>query len=296
MPEGNTVWLAARTLRNALAGQVLVTAELRIADLATVDLVGRRILDVLPRGKHLLIRVEGGLTLHNHLRMDGAWRVYTAGRPVSDARDDVRVVLGTPTKTAVGYRLHDLALLPTVEEVAVVGHLGPDLLGSDWDAGEAVRRLTSDPTRPIAEALLDQRNLAGAGNVFKNEICFLRGISPWTPVGAVADVAGAVDLAHRLLAANRERYDHVTTGDARPGNRTWVFDRAGRPCRRCGATIQVAWQGDPLYQRISYWCERCQPGPAPAGPQRGIAQRAATLGRPRQARQLRSQPRQEAPR
>ena len=151
----------------------------------------------------------------------------------------------------------------------LVGHLGPDLLGPDWDAAEAARRLRLDPDRAIGEALLDQRNLAGAGNVYKTEICFLRGISPWTPVGDVKDLAGVVDLAHRLLVANKERYDHVTTGDTRAGQRTWVYDRAGRPCRRCGSNHpgrlprrRRQRQGNDE-GRLSYWCPRCQPGRPP---------------------------------
>jgi endonuclease-8 len=279
MPEGNTVWLTARSLRTTLAGHSLTHAELRVADLATTDLVGQRVLDVVPRGKHLLIRLDTALTLHTHLRMDGRWRTHPPGHRVHDPDDHVRVVLGNEAGTAVGWRVHDIALVPTAAEDTLVGHLGPDLLGPDWDADEAIRRLRLDPGRAIGEALLDQRSLAGAGNVYKAEICYLRGISPWTPVGEVKDLAGVVDLAHRLLVANRERYDHVTTGDSRAGKRTWVYDRAGRPCRRCGATIQVESQGVDAHgkaapdARISYWCPRCQPGPAP----RVVSARAAGL-------------------
>lgn len=262
MPEGNTVWLTARSLHSALAGHELTQAELRLAELATTDLIGQRVLDVVARGKHLLIRLDSALTLHTHLRMDGRWRVHPAGYRVHDPDDHVRVILGNTAGTAVGWRVHDVALVPTSAEDTLVGHLGPDLLGPDWDAAEAIRRLRLDPDRAIGEALLDQRNLAGAGNVYKAEICFLRGISPWKQVGEIKDLAGVVDLAHRLLIANRERYDHVTTGDSRAGKRTWVYDRAGRPCRRCGATIQVESQGEE--RRLSYWCPRCQPAPVPA--------------------------------
>ena len=160
----------------------------------------------------LLIRLEpASLTLHTHLRMDGRWRIHPAGYRVHDPDDHVRVVLANTAGTAVGWRVHDVALVPTSAEDTLVGHLGPDLLGPDWDAAEASRRLSLDPSRAIGEALLDQRNLAGVGNVFKAEICFLRGISPWTPVGEVNDLAGLVDLAHRLLRcqsrAVRPRHD-----------------------------------------------------------------------------------------
>ena len=277
MPEGNTVWLTARTLRATLAGHVLTQADLRLAEFATTDLIGQRVVDVVPRGKHLLIRLEpAGLTLHTHLRMDGRWRTHSAGYRVHDPDDHVRVVLANAGGTAAGWRVHDVALVPTSAEDTLVGHLGPDLLGPDWDADEATRRLRLDPDRAIGEALLDQRNLAGAGNVYKAEICFLRGISPWTPVSGVKDLAAVVDLAHRLLIANRERYDHVTTGDTRAGKRTWVYDRAGRPCRRCGTTIQVDSQGDGAYARVSYWCPRCQPDPAQVPVLRAPFVRAAT--------------------
>jgi endonuclease-8 len=271
MPEGNTVWLTARVLRQALAGNVLTAAEIRVPAYATADLTGHRMLDVQPRGKHLLMRLDDGLTLHTHLRMDGAWRVFPAGRRVNDSRDDVRVLLETEKRVAVGFRVHDIALVATAAEDSLVGHLGPDLLGPDWDPAEAARRIAADPARAIGEAVLDQRNLAGAGNVYKAESCFLRGVSPWTPVGDITDLDGFVDLVHRLLSANRDRYSHVTTGDPRPGYRTWVFERAGRPCLRCGTTIRRAWQGEPPYQRISYWCPRCQPGPTPAVPPAGQA-------------------------
>jgi endonuclease-8 len=264
MPEGNTVLMNARRLHAALAGKVLTVAELRTAELSTTDLTGRQVIDVRARGKHLLTRIDGGLTLHTHLRMDGRWRTYPAGRPPGEGADHIRVVLGTAAHTCVGYRLHDIALIETARESELVGHLGPDLLGPDWDAGEVLRRMTTQPARSIAEALLDQRNLAGAGNVYKTEICFLRGISPWTLVGDVPDLPAVINLAHRLLQANRNRYDHVTTGNDRTGRRLYIFERNGRPCLRCGTTIQAAWQGIPPRERISYWCPRCQPGPAPA--------------------------------
>jgi endonuclease-8 len=265
VPEGNTVWLTARDLRRALAGQQLVHADVRTPALATVALAGREVLDVVPRGKHLLIRLAADagppLTLHSHLRMDGAWRIRPAGTLVGNGRDDVRVALATPTATAIGYRLHDIEVVATTAEATLVGHLGPDLLGPDWDAAAATRNLARDPARPIAEAVLDQRNLAGAGNVYKCESCFLAGISPWSPVNEV-NLDKLVDLLRRLLVANKERYNHLTTGDDRPGRRTWVYDRAGRPCRRCGTPVK-RWVGAALADRVTYWCPHCQPGPGP---------------------------------
>jgi len=260
MPEGDTVWNTARTLHGALGGEQLVSSDFRIPQLATADLRAWTVRESVSRGKHLLLRLEGPagdrLTLHSHLRMDGAWRVYApGGRWAARPAHLIRVVLGTDAAVAVGYHLHDLALLPTAEEDSLVGHLGPDLLGPDWDAGEAARRLAARPTGSIAEALLDQRNLAGIGNLYLAETLFLRGVSPWTPVGRVADLAGMVTLAQRLLAANRGRWTQSTTGSLRKGETTYVYGRRGAPCRRCGTPIRMAKQAG----RVRYWCPRCQP-------------------------------------
>jgi endonuclease-8 len=261
MPEGDTVWLSARRMHAALAGRVLTTSDFRVPQLATTDLTGRSVLEVVSRGKHLLTRIDGGLTLHTHFRMDGSWRLFPAGRAWSGGPDwQVRVVLANDDWQAVGYRLPVVDLVETAVEDQLVGHLGPDLLGPDWDRDEAVRRLAADPGRTIGEALLDQRNLAGVGNLYKSEGLFLRGLHPWTPVGGVDDLPALVSLEHRLLLANRDRWDQVTTGDLRRGRQHWVFERQREACRRCAATIRVAEQGaDPLTARLTYWCPRCQP-------------------------------------
>src|SRR5690606_2470140 len=163
---------------------------------------------------HLLMRLAGGLTLHSHLRMDGSWHLY---RPDERWRGgpafEVRAVLATAPWTAVGYRLPVLELFATAEEAARLGDLGPDPLGNDWDADEALRRLTRDPARTISAALLDQHVIAGIGNVWRCEICFLRGLDPWMPVASVPDPAAVVALIKRLFEANRGLGGHVTTGD-----------------------------------------------------------------------------------
>jgi endonuclease-8 len=147
--------------------------------------------------------------------------------------------------------------VPTETEGSLVGHLGPDLLGADWDAAEAVRRLCAGPGGTIGEALLDQRNLAGVGNVYKSEVLFLRGIWPWTPVAAVKDLPGLVDLMQRSVAANRARPVRTFTGSLRRGANTYVYGRRSAPCRRCGTAVAKAEQGE----RVTYWCPRCQPEP-----------------------------------
>ncbi|MET7517249.1 DNA-formamidopyrimidine glycosylase family protein [Streptomyces sp. NPDC005480] len=266
MPEGDTVLQTARRLHTALAGQVLIRSDLRVPRFATADLTGRTVLDVTPRGKHLLTRIEGGLTLHSHLRMDGSWKVYALGeRWTGGPGHQIRAILGNATRTAVGYRLPVLELMRTADEIKVVGHLGPDLLGPDWDAATALRNLLSDPARPLGEALLDQRNLAGIGNVYKSELCFLLQVTPWLPVGDLPDDTAArlPGLAKKLLEANRDRPARVTTGSGRPGQRLYVYGRAPRPCLRCRTPIRVADQGDGSRDRPTYWCPSCQHGPAP---------------------------------
>jgi endonuclease VIII len=147
----------------------------------------------------------------------------------------------------------------TEAEGTLVGRLGPDLLGPDWDRAEAVRRLRERPERHIAEALLDQRNLAGIGNMYKSEALFLTGLHPARPVGVVRDLDGLIELAQRLLAANRNHPMQSTTGLTQRGAEHWVYERAGQPCRRCRTPIRRTTQGSPPKQRVTFWCPGCQP-------------------------------------
>ncbi|GHH27028.1 Fpg/Nei family DNA glycosylase [Streptomyces lanatus] len=271
MPEGDTVWQTAKRLHTALAGGTLTRSDFRVPKYATVDLTGRTVLDVTPRGKHLLTRVEGGLTIHSHLGMEGSWRVFTGQqRWTGGPAHQIRVVLTTvpdsgtaEAQTAVGYRLPVLDLLRTTAEETVVGHLGPDLLGPDWDPDHALANLLADPARPLGEALLDQRNLAGIGNVYKSELCFLLRVTPWLPIGALPTehTAQLPVLAKKLLEANRDRPVRSTTG--RRGQDLFVYGRARRPCLRCTTPIRAADQGDGSRERPTYWCPTCQAGPAP---------------------------------
>jgi endonuclease VIII len=212
------------------------------------------------------MRTNAGLTVHTHLKMEGTWRLLPGGRRPRDMRDEIRVVIQTVVCTAVGSELGIVELIPTVEEGRAVGHLGPDVLGEDWNEVEALRRLSADPRRRIADALLDQTVMAGLGNVYKSEICFLRGLDPATPVGEVADLGGIVALARRLLLTNRTTGNQVTTGDPRRGRRHWVYGRGGQPCRRCGSPvrrrIEPRGEGDDgTGERVTYWCPSCQPAP-----------------------------------
>src|SRR6516162_5052037 len=178
MPEGDVVWYTARRLHEALAGKVLTRSDFRVPRLATADLTGDVVTETVARGKHLLTRTKSGLTVHTHLKMDGSWRIRPAAERLRDSHR-IRLLLANEDWQAIGYQLGVVELIRTSEESRVTGHLGPDLLGPDWDCAEAVRRLSAQPDRPIGEALLDQRNLAGIGNVYKAEVLFLRGLSPW---------------------------------------------------------------------------------------------------------------------
>jgi endonuclease VIII len=257
VPEGDVVWFTARRLHEALAGQVLTRSDFRVPRYATVDLRGQPVTEAVSRGKHLLIRTGNGLTVHTHLKMDGSWRVHPAGTHLTESYK-IRLVLANACWQAAGYLLGVTEVLPTAKEDQVIGHLGPDLLGADWDAARAVSRLTRDPDRPIGEALLDQRNLAGLGTIYMAETLFLRGVDPARPVGSVSDLDALVGLGHRLLDANKGRFGHVTTGDTRPGRENWVYGRARRPCRRCGSLIRRGEQGPPGQERLRFWCPNCQ--------------------------------------
>ena len=259
MPEGDVIWSTARRLHEALAGQVLTRSDFRVPKFATVDLRDQLVTEVVARGKHLLIRTGDGLTVHTHLKMDGFWRVRAVRPGVRPAESfKLRLILANAHWEAAGYLLGVTEVIPTADEDKVVGHLGPDLLGPDWDPALAVRLLARDPDKAIGEALLDQRNLAGAGTVFATEMMFLRGIHPWRPVGTVLDLDALVDLGHRLLDANKERPGHITTGDTRPGRQHWVYGRSGKPCRRCGTVIERGEQGPPGQERVRFWCPNCQ--------------------------------------
>ena len=255
MPEGDTVWRTAKHLDQALTGHVLTRTDFRVPAFATLDLSGRPVNGTVARGKHLLTRVGDEHTLHTHLKMEGSWHLY---RPTTSWRRPVheaRVVLHTEEWHAVGFALGITEVIPREEEVDAVGHLGPDLLGPDWDEQEALRRLSADPLRPIGEALLDQRNLAGVGNMYKAELCFLAGVHPDTPVGSVPDLRRMVRRAKQVLEANKERVQQATTGDLRRGKQLWVYARGRQSCLRCGTRIAYDENGG----RPSYWCPVCQP-------------------------------------
>ncbi|MGV2985453.1 DNA-formamidopyrimidine glycosylase family protein [Microbacterium sp. AGC85] len=256
MPEGDTVFRTALRLDEALAGRTTTRFDLRVPAFATADLTGDTVHGCAARGKHLLLRI-GEMTLHSHLRMDGAWLLYRPGEKWRHPDFKVRAIVGTAVHEAVGVDIAEVELLPTSGEEQLLAHLGPDPLADDWDPAEAARRLGAD-TRSIHVALLDQRNVAGFGNEYAAELLFLRGILPTTPALDV-DVPALLDLGARTIRANRLRVNRTFTGVDRPGRSTWVYGRANRPCRRCGTRILRGTQGaDPTRERITFWCPNCQ--------------------------------------
>jgi endonuclease VIII len=273
MPEGDTIFRAARTLHHALAGRKVTTFESVFPALTRVDhdtpVAGRTIDRVWSAGKHLLVEFSGALVLRTHMRMHGSWHVYRSGERWWLPRSKMRIVIGTDAFVAVAFAVPVAEFIAgRVERHRVLGQLGPDLLSDPFDQDAALARLRARDTMLVADALLDQRALAGIGNVYKSEICFLCGVYPFAPVADVSDerLTRLVETARRLLRANVAgtsgpgivTYAGVrrTTGRADPAARLWVYGRRGRPCRRCGTPIRSRKTGPAA--RSTYWCERCQ--------------------------------------
>jgi endonuclease VIII len=269
MPEGDTIFRTAEVLRATLLHRRITGARaqprpgLRIVpDLSR--LIGATVAGVEARGKHLLIGFDNGLTLRSHLRMSGSWHRYRPGERWRRPMRQASAVLETAEAVAVAFNTPVVELLTDAElrRSAPLNELGPDLLGRTFDIDEALRRLRSRDGEQLGNALLDQRAVAGIGNVFKSEIAFLERLDPWTPVGGVDEgrLRSALATARRLLSANTRGGTRVTTGSGARGQGLWVYGRGGRPCRRCGTPIRVERQGE--LARLTFWCPRCQPGRA----------------------------------
>ncbi|MEP7332180.1 MAG: DNA-formamidopyrimidine glycosylase family protein [Terracoccus sp.] len=266
MPEGDTVWRTAARLDQALAGKQTIESDLRWPEISTADLTGRRTLEVVSRGKHILHRFEGGLTLHSHLRMEGQWRIEATPRLPRRWRtsSQLRALVAASDWTALGLRLGMLDLVPTAREGDLVGHLGPDVLGPDWDAGQAVENLARAAV-PVGQALLDQRNLAGVGTMWCAETLFLEKLNPWVTASELGRprLERIVARAHRLIDNGKNHAVQSSTGSYRLGEAHYAHARSGRPCRRCGATVRVAPIGQPPQERTMFYCPGCQGGLGP---------------------------------
>jgi endonuclease-8 len=265
VPEGDTIFKTAAALRPLLVGRQVLKAQARQPGPQIQRVVGASVTSIEPIGKHLVIRFSNGLALHSHLRMTGAWHRYAPGERWKLPAWQARVVLEVPEHVVVCFHAPVMELM---EDRAVVVHpgltkLGPDLLAAAFDASEAFGRLRALGAVEIAEALLNQRNLAGIGNVFKSEILFLEGINPWTHTAAVSDaqLRSVLSTAERLLKTNVAPGSpgRITTRDARSarGSPVWVYGRSNRPCFRCRTPIRSARQGQ--LNRTTYWCPTCQP-------------------------------------
>lgn len=269
MPEGDTLYRTAAGLRPYLVGKVVTAARAKgpgaVPQLQRV--VGQRIETVDAMGKNLLIRFDGGLEIRTHLRMNGSWHRYRPGERWKRPPSRARLVLEVPGAVAVCFDAPVVELLETRAEAlhASLGRLGPDLLAPDFDAAEAHRRLRA-PERTsleIAVALLDQRALAGIGNVYKNEILWIERVSPFARVNDIDDATldRLIATARRLLLANvtpaRGIERTTTTGDRGAPGPLYIYGRGGRPCRRCRTPIRSTKQGSDL-PRTTYWCPVCQ--------------------------------------
>ena len=275
MPEGDTIFRSARALDRAIGGKVVTQFDTALASLASVDdnapVIGRTVERVESRGKWLLVHLSGDLILVTHMLMNGSWHIYRAGERWHRPRRDMRIVIGTPDFEAVAFNVPVARFYTarTLERNTSVPKLGPDLLGEDFAVDEAEARLRARPDEQIAEVLLNQRVMAGIGNVFKSEICFACGVHPFRLVSTLtrAEIECILHTSRRFLQANVEdgaEAGIVTYTGARrtrraayPGARLWVYRRRGKPCRRCGAGILMRRQG--VGARSTYWCPECQP-------------------------------------
>ena len=267
MPEGDTIYRAAKTLHDAMAGQTVTRFETVIPPLARVDdekpVAGRTIERILSAGKHLIFDFSGGLHLRTHMRMNGSWHIYRPGERWQRRRSDMRIVIETDSFVAVGFNVPvaeflDDRALPRQEDLR---KMGPDLLADDFDEGEAARRIRERADSEIADVILNQRVLAGIGNVYKSEALFACGVNPFRKVREVTDpqIEKIVAVSRKLLRYNVQegRNSRETTGSLDASGRLWVYSRGGKPCRRCGTKIEFARQGRDA--RVTYWCPKCQP-------------------------------------
>lgn len=283
MPEGDTVWRTARRLHAALTGVPLVTLEVRWGDHGGSDLLPATTVDVVSRGKHVLHHLDNGVTLHTHLRMEGRWQVAGTARVTANdlANPQVRVLAQTATWTALGLRLGQVDIWPTSADQERLGHLGPDLLGPDWDLDRALANVARQADQPIAAALLDQRNLAGIGTFWAAEGLFQGRISPWTPVADVpaTQITDIVTAIRRLMRQSSLSAVQSSTGRNRRGETAYVHARSGRPCLVCGEDVRVARLGTAANDRVIFYCARCQGGLAPTDD--GARQEPLGSARPR---------------
>jgi endonuclease-8 len=273
VPEGDTIFRAARTLHRALAGKSVAAFESALPALNRVHddapMTGRTIERVTAAGKHLLMHFSGNLVLRTHMRMNGSWHIYRQGERWQRSRRDMRIRIATDEFEAVGFNIPvaEFTSSLTLTRHRELRTLGPDVLSDDFQAADALQRIRDRGTSAIADVLLNQRVIAGLGNVYKSEVLFICRVNPFTLVRDLSDTALAtiVETARQVLSANVSEqlalmttYSGLrrTTGRGDPKERLWVYGRARLPCRRCGSAIRVRKQG--IDARLTYWCPECQ--------------------------------------
>ena len=275
MPEGDTIFRAARTLQRALAGRTIAQFDTQLAPLAAIDrrapIAGRSIVEVSARGKHVLIELTGDLVLRSHMRMHGSWHLYRPGERWRAPRRDARIVFTTDAWLAIAFGVNDAEFLTSaaLERHPRLSTLGPDLLSTSFDPGEGRDRLRHAPSRHLADAILRQQSMAGLGNVFKSEVLFLCGLYPFQPVADVsdADLDALIARSQALMKLNVAEdaiagghgIGRVTTGRLNPRERLWVYGRAGEPCFKCGTPVESVSETE---GRRTYWCPTCQQAPS----------------------------------
>jgi endonuclease-8 len=275
MPEGDTIFRTARTLHRALAGRTVTRFETVLPQLARVDddapLAGRTVERVSSAGKHLLVQFSGELVLRTHMRMSGSWHIYRPGERWQRSRRDMRIAVYTAKFDAVAFNVPVAEFIPAreIDRHDELRTLGPDLLAEELDAAEALRRFRERPTLPIVDAVLNQRIVAGIGNVYKSEVLFACRIDPFATVESLSDaqLTAIIETARKFLRANvgagltaMTTYTGYrrTTRRGNPSDRLWVYGRGGKPCRRCDTPIAMRKHGDDA--RLTYWCPACQAG------------------------------------
>ena len=268
MPEGDTIFRAARTLNRALAGEVVTRFETQLPQLARVDhdspLAGRTVESVDAAGKWMRMYFSGDLILLTHMLRSGSWHIYRAGEPWQRGRSQMRVAVYTKSFVAVAFQvpIAEFHTAATLARHRGIQRLGPDVVAPEFDAGAAVAELRSRPDLEVGVALLSQSLIAGLGNVFKSEVCFVSHVHPFRTVGSlsIVELSLMVSNARKLMAANvtEEAKGGIrTTGRLRPSESRWVYKRRGEPCRLCGTPIRAQKQG--IDARITFWCPKCQP-------------------------------------
>lgn len=275
MPEGDTIFRAARTLNRALAGQIVTRFETQLPRLSRVDfdtpIAGRNVESVEASGKWIKMSFSGGLTLLTHMLMSGSWHIYRPGEAWQRHSQDMRVAIYTEKFVAVAFLvpIAEFHTADTLRRHRGMTKLGPDVLSPEFNEEVAAARIAAHPALEVGVALLSQSIIAGLGNVFKSEVCFASGVNPFRLVGSLRpeELQALVSNARKFMLANvtdgsgdgivTYRGFRRTTGRADPSERLWVYRRRGEPCRRCGHAIQSLKQG--LDARVTFWCPQCQP-------------------------------------